>query len=87
MSQTLPAFILFILFGLTGWATHTPDSDFVQDQQTSPQNQKLQSLPTESLTIKGKEKHSYQLTLKANDYVNIVVDQKGIDVVVRVNGN
>ncbi|MBX7222899.1 MAG: CHAT domain-containing protein [Blastocatellia bacterium] len=36
--------------------------------------------------LKGGEKHSYPITLKANDYVKVVVDQQGIDVVVRLVG-
>ncbi|MBI4748569.1 MAG: CHAT domain-containing protein [Acidobacteria bacterium] len=36
--------------------------------------------------LKGGEKHTYLLQLKANDYLNLVVNQKGIDVVVRLLG-
>ncbi|MBX7222898.1 MAG: CHAT domain-containing protein [Blastocatellia bacterium] len=36
--------------------------------------------------LKGGEKHSYPIPLKANDYVKVVVEQKGIDVAVRLVG-
>ncbi|HMW01572.1 MAG TPA: tetratricopeptide repeat protein, partial [Acidobacteriota bacterium] len=36
--------------------------------------------------LKGGEKHTYLTTLKANDYVKLVVEQKGADVVIRLIG-
>ncbi|MBI4748567.1 MAG: tetratricopeptide repeat protein [Acidobacteria bacterium] len=36
--------------------------------------------------LKGGEKHTYPISLKANDYLKLVVNQKGIDVVVRLIG-
>ncbi|MBX7223741.1 MAG: tetratricopeptide repeat protein [Blastocatellia bacterium] len=36
--------------------------------------------------LRGDEHHSYRLTLKANNYVKLIVEQKGIDVVVRLVG-
>ena len=34
--------------------------------------------------MKGGESHFYEITLEANQYLNVVVEQKGIDVVVQV---
>ncbi|MBX7221005.1 MAG: tetratricopeptide repeat protein [Blastocatellia bacterium] len=36
--------------------------------------------------LKGGESHAYTLTLQANQYLHVVVEQKGIDVVVRLFG-
>ena len=36
--------------------------------------------------MKGGETHSYRITLKAGQYVNVAVEQKGIDVLVRIFG-
>ena len=36
--------------------------------------------------LKSSEKHTYSIILKANDYLKLVVEQKGIDVVVRLLG-
>ncbi len=36
--------------------------------------------------LKGGEKHTYPLTLKASDYLKLVVEQRGVDVVVRLLG-
>ncbi|MBI4749887.1 MAG: CHAT domain-containing protein [Acidobacteria bacterium] len=37
-------------------------------------------------TLSPGQKHTYPLTLEANDFLNLVVEQKGIDVVVRLVG-
>lgn len=38
------------------------------------------------LTIKGGERHVYQLNLKQNQFANVVVEQRGIDLTVRWKG-
>ncbi|HMV99230.1 MAG TPA: CHAT domain-containing protein [Acidobacteriota bacterium] len=40
----------------------------------------------EPRTLNPAEKHTYPLTLKADDFLNLVVEQQGIDVVVRLVG-
>ncbi|MBI4749735.1 MAG: hypothetical protein HY774_14705 [Acidobacteria bacterium] len=43
-------------------------------------------LPAEPQTLNPGEKHTYPLTLNTNDYLKLVVEQHGIDVVVRLIG-
>ncbi|MBX7222896.1 MAG: CHAT domain-containing protein [Blastocatellia bacterium] len=79
---------LFRLVGLCvlGWL-------FVRAGQVMPASAQAQGQPTPYdfqspllRELKGGEKHSYPISLKANDYLKLVVDQKGIDVVVRLVG-
>ena len=53
------------------------------DKQKPPP---LPTLKSGSAALGGGEKHSFQISLKANDYLNLIVDQQGIDVVVRLLG-
>ena len=53
-------------------------------QSSAPSPQSFNSV--ESRILNGGEKHTYPLRLKASDYVKLVVEQGGIDVVVRLVG-
>ncbi|MBX7221846.1 MAG: tetratricopeptide repeat protein [Blastocatellia bacterium] len=58
--------------------------------QTQSDKGPLQTLPAPGEVIKrelaGGATHTFSIPLKANDYLNLVVDQKGIDVVLRLSG-
>jgi hypothetical protein len=55
----------------------------VQEQQ---QAQKLEQGNPIERELSGGQSHSYQMTLAAGQYVKLVVDQRGIDVVVKLFG-
>ncbi|HNB72815.1 MAG TPA: tetratricopeptide repeat protein [Acidobacteriota bacterium] len=73
-----------------------PMPSFAQTKPTRPSKVRKDSqLPVlspqsfnsaEPRTLNGGETHTYPLKLKANDYVKLVVEQRGIDVVVRLVG-
>ena len=50
------------------------------------QSQELKPPLSMKRELKGGEKHTYPLMLKANDWLRLVVEQQGIDVVVRLIG-
>lgn len=52
------------------------------DNQSKTQDSRLSPGVTVLKDLKGGETHTYWLKLKANDFLNAVVEQKGIDVVV-----
>src|SRR5215471_1516321 len=54
--------------------------------QTPPKIEKLQIRDRATHSIKGSETHSYQLSLKANQYFSLRIEQLGIDVVVDAFG-
>ncbi|MBI4752256.1 MAG: hypothetical protein HY774_27525 [Acidobacteria bacterium] len=69
---------------------------FAQAKQSQPAKAQKESqasasspqpfISPEPRALNGGEKHTYPLPLKANDYVKLVVEQRGIDVVVRLIG-
>ena len=73
-----------------------PMPSFAQTKPTRPskvrKDSQLPALSPQSFnsaeprTLNGGEKHTYPLMLKASDYVKLVVEQRGIDVVVRLIG-
>ncbi|MBI4752259.1 MAG: tetratricopeptide repeat protein [Acidobacteria bacterium] len=83
--QQLKAMILIGVFIL-------PMPPFAQARQSQPASaqKKAHSPDSQDLSgehdLNGGEKHAYPLKLKANDYVKLVVEQRGIDVVVRLIG-
>ena len=73
--------------GLAGSVTPPSVQAAGSPQTKSASTQNPSSLPvlkSKSTTLKGAEKHRYQIVIQANDYLNLVVDQQGIDVVVRL---
>ncbi|MBX7222236.1 MAG: tetratricopeptide repeat protein [Blastocatellia bacterium] len=56
------------------------------DQEPQPTDSSLSPGGAVLKAMKGGESHSYPLTLKANDFLQAIVEQKGLDVVVRLIG-
>lgn len=93
MSLQLPCTIAVLLVG--GFITSQLSfiSPSMVASQTPPASRVTQSPATEiqagfkqERELSGGEKHTYLLGFKANDFVKLVVEQKGIDVVVRLLG-
>ncbi|MBX7220547.1 MAG: CHAT domain-containing protein [Blastocatellia bacterium] len=65
-----------------------PKSDTQQPALTPTESADFQLIPGKPFEreLKGGETHRYPLQLKADDYLKLVVEQKGIDVVVRLLG-
>ena len=78
LSWVLPGCMLF-----NGWTSTLANQFTVQSPASTAQDRRL---PAEPQTLNPGGKHTYPLTLNANDYVKLVVEQKGIDVVVRLLG-
>ncbi|MBX7223294.1 MAG: CHAT domain-containing protein [Blastocatellia bacterium] len=83
MRPTLPGVLLISLFCLPGLPCHAGTSCSAQEPVPSLPNQTVPPLPAEPQTLKGAEKHSYKLNLKANDFVNLMVEPMGVNLVVR----
>jgi CHAT domain-containing protein/Tfp pilus assembly protein PilF len=77
-------FLLLTFLSLSFFLALGPASLFAQPQQPDPANTPLLS-PVER-ALKGGETNSYRVTLKTGQFLNAVVEQKGIDVVVSVSG-
>ena len=77
-------FTLILLAIITGSASaqSPPDQGCVASPETS-QLLTSSAAPVDR-QLKAKEKHVYHVTLEPEQYVHIVVNQKGIDVIVRL---
>ena len=86
-TERIPSLYLSsLLFGcvlFNGWTSKPDSQSKTQNPQSTVQDRRL---PAEPQTLNPGEKHTYPLTLKANDYLKLVVEQQGIDVVVRLLG-
>lgn len=68
---------------VNGWTSTPKSQSTVQSPKPTVQDHRF---PTEPQTLNPGEKHTYPLTLNANNYLKLVVEQQGIDVVVRLLG-
>ena len=86
-AQSIPSLCLSCLvLGcvlVNGWMSKLESQSTVQSPKSKAQDHRL---PAEPQTLNPGEKHTYPLTLKANDFLKLVVEQQGIDVVVRLLG-
>ena len=87
LAQSIPSLCLsWIVVGcmlFNGWTSKLESQSTVPGPKSTTQDRHL---PAEPQTLNPGEKHTYPLTLKAGDYLKLVVEQKGIDVVVRLFG-
>src|SRR5215471_10382769 len=87
---TSAAFLLMPLSGgqSTATAAVPAGTAFVQAPPNSLQVEvrKLEQGHAVERELKGEESHTYEISLEAGQYVNIVVDQRGVDVKVTVIG-
>ncbi|HEU0175875.1 MAG TPA: tetratricopeptide repeat protein, partial [Blastocatellia bacterium] len=81
---------LALFIGMPSIHIQTPRAGFfagsalaLQDNQQAQQLEREKPIERE---LTGGQSHSYQLTLDAGQYANLVVEQRGIDVVVRLSG-
>ncbi len=78
ISHRLLAFAAFLLLLASNQIS------FSQTTATKPEARKLELGKPIERELKGGESHTYEITLIANQFLNAVVEQKGIDVVVQV---
>ena len=87
LTERLPvrclSWVLLSCLLFNGWTAKLDSQSNPQNPQSTAQDRRL---PTEPQTLNPGEKHTYPLTLKANDFLKLVVEQQGIDVVVRLLG-
>ncbi|HNG96592.1 MAG TPA: hypothetical protein PLB32_27560, partial [Acidobacteriota bacterium] len=87
LTERIPVLcVSWVLVGsvlLNGWALKLESQSTVPGPTSRAQDVRL---PAEPQTLNPGEKHTYPLVLKANDYLKLVVEQQGIDVVVRLLG-
>jgi CHAT domain-containing protein/Flp pilus assembly protein TadD len=63
-----------------------PDAGLVSPAQENQQTRQLEQGKRIERELAGGQSHSYQMTLAAGQYVKLVVDQRGIDVMVKLFG-
>ncbi|HMZ81900.1 MAG TPA: hypothetical protein PLL06_19545 [Acidobacteriota bacterium] len=86
VNKVLAMVVVFVMAGLIIPAVASSSAKMTRHKLVTCQNQELKPPISMKHELKGGEKHTFSLTLKAKDLLRLVVDQQGIDVVVRLVG-
>ena len=86
----ISTFCLMFLFGPTyaanshGFLQRAQTVAVVQAVQQAAEVRSLEVGPLSLRELKGGQSHTYEISIAAGQYANVVVDQEGIDVVVKL---
>jgi transcriptional regulator of nitric oxide reductase len=89
-NPVISTFCLMFLFGPTyaanslGFLQRAQTIAVVQAVQQAAEVRSLEVGPLILRELKGGQSHTYEISIAAGQYANVVVDQKGIDVVVKL---
>ena len=86
VNKVLAMVVVLVMAGLIIPAVASSSAKMTRHKMVTCQNQELNPPISMKHELKGGEKHTFSLTLKAKDLLRLVVDQQGIDVVVRLVG-